>query len=100
MFCDNLKGQDWGVVGGRLKREEMYIYSYDRFVMVYSRNQHKHGKAIILPLKVKNKQKPMIKTKTKHKKGQSQESLSLFTLYQLTFPGLVSSSVKGEKVLN
>ena len=37
----------------------------------------------------------MIKTKTKCKKDQSQESLSLFTLYQLTFPGLVSSSVKG-----
>ena len=65
MFCDNLKGQDWGVVGGRLKREEMYIYSYDRFVMVYSRNHHKHCKAIILPLKVKNKQKPMIKNKNK-----------------------------------
>lgn len=38
----------------------------------------------------------MIKTKTKHRKEQSQESLSLSTLYQLTFPGLVSSSVKGE----
>ena len=38
MLCDNLGG-GWGG-GGRLKREERYIYNYDEFTSLYNRNQH------------------------------------------------------------
>ena len=42
MLCDDLEGKDGGL-GGRLMRKGdkyIYIYSYDRFSMLYSRDQH------------------------------------------------------------
>ena len=34
MLCDDLEGWDWGEVGGRLKREGIYVYLWLIHVVV------------------------------------------------------------------
>ena len=55
MPCDNLEGWDgvgWGGPGGRLKREEMYLYLWLIHVVVQQKPTQRY-KAIILQLKNK-----------------------------------------------
>ena len=50
MLCDDLESRDGGRVGGKLKREGMYVYTW----LIHSGVQQKltqHCKAIIVQLK-------------------------------------------------
>ena len=50
MLCDDLSSWD-GEVGGRIKREGIYVYLYLIHIIVQQELTQQHGKAIILHLK-------------------------------------------------
>jgi len=52
VLCDGLEGWDGGeVVGGRLKRKEIYLFNYECFIWLYDRNQHNIIKQLSYNLK-------------------------------------------------
>ena len=54
MLCDDLEEWGWGLVGGRLKREGLYVYI--ELIHVVKQKLTRCCKAIIFQLKKYNKQ--------------------------------------------
>ena len=83
MLCDDLEGWDGGVMGGRCKREGLYVHIYLTHFVAQQKLTH-HCKAIILQLKKKDRDKREPKGRMSKQEGDRTEDIKCLQGWPLT----------------